>query len=42
MGAAWPMAVCDDPEFHYQFGIDLFIGGVVTAASQPAAAPRGD
>jgi TetR/AcrR family transcriptional regulator, tetracycline repressor protein len=25
---AAPMTACDDPEFHYRFGIDLFIAGV--------------
>jgi AcrR family transcriptional regulator len=25
---AVPMTACDDPEFHYRFGIDLFIAGV--------------
>jgi AcrR family transcriptional regulator len=25
---AGPMTACDDPEFHYRFGIDLFIAGV--------------
>ena len=25
---AAPMTACDDPEFHYQFGIGLFIDGV--------------
>ena len=24
-----PMTSCDDPDFHYQFGIDLFVAGVV-------------
>ena len=30
------LTACDDPEFHYRFGIDLFIAGVeaVAAASQ--------
>jgi TetR/AcrR family tetracycline transcriptional repressor len=33
--AAVPMTACDDPDFHYQFGIDLFLHGVeATAAAQ--------
>ena len=31
---AAPMTACDDPEFHYRFGIKLFINGVKAAASQ--------
>ena len=31
---AAPMTACDDPEFHYRFGIKLFIDGVKAAASQ--------
>jgi TetR/AcrR family tetracycline transcriptional repressor len=35
--AAGPLTACDDPEFHYGFGIDLFIAGVrAMAAQQPA------
>jgi TetR/AcrR family transcriptional regulator, tetracycline repressor protein len=33
---AVPMTACDDPEFHYQFGIELFIGGVRAAADRRA------
>ena len=29
---AVPMTACDDPEFHYRFGIQLFIDGVRAAA----------
>jgi TetR/AcrR family transcriptional regulator, tetracycline repressor protein len=29
---AAPMTACDDPEFHYRLGIDLFIDGVKAAA----------
>ena len=29
------LTACDDPEFHYQFGIDLFIAGVKAAAPEP-------
>ena len=31
---AAPMTACDDPEFHYQFGIGLFIDGVKAAAGR--------
>jgi AcrR family transcriptional regulator len=31
--AAVPMTACDDPDFHYQFGIDLFIHGVQAMAA---------
>ncbi|HUY48447.1 MAG TPA: TetR/AcrR family transcriptional regulator C-terminal domain-containing protein [Streptosporangiaceae bacterium] len=31
--AASPMTSCDDPDFHYRFGIDLFIGGVQAMAA---------
>jgi len=34
--AAGPMTACDDPEFHYRFGVDLFIAGVETIARQQA------
>jgi TetR/AcrR family tetracycline transcriptional repressor len=30
---AVPMTACDDPEFHYRFGIGLFIDGVKAAAA---------
>jgi len=29
------MTACDDPEFHYRFGIGLFIDGVKAAAAGP-------
>jgi TetR/AcrR family transcriptional regulator, tetracycline repressor protein len=32
---AAPMAASDDPEFHYRFGIDLWIAGVQAVAPQP-------
>jgi TetR/AcrR family transcriptional regulator, tetracycline repressor protein len=32
--AAEPMTDCDDPDFHYRFGIDLFIHGVQAMAEQ--------
>ncbi len=31
---AAPMTACDDPEFHYRFGIGLFIDGVKAAAGR--------
>jgi AcrR family transcriptional regulator len=33
---AVPMTACDDPEFHYRFGIDLFIEGVQAMAGRVA------
>ena len=30
---AVPMTNCDEPDFHYRFGIDLFIAGVEAAAA---------
>jgi TetR/AcrR family transcriptional regulator, tetracycline repressor protein len=33
--AAGPLTTCDDLEFHYQFGIDVFIAGVVAVAANP-------
>jgi AcrR family transcriptional regulator len=30
---AVPMSACDDPEFHYEFGVRLFIDGVRAAAA---------
>jgi len=30
--AAVPMTACDDPDLHYQFGVDLFIAGVQAIA----------
>ncbi len=36
--AAVPMTACDDPDFHYRPGIDLFIDGVRAMASRPDAA----
>jgi TetR/AcrR family tetracycline transcriptional repressor len=31
--AAVPMTACDEPDFHYQFGIDLFLHGVEAMAA---------
>ena len=36
VAAAVPMTACDDPEFHYRFGVDLFIAGVEAMARQQA------
>ena len=36
---AIPMTVCDDPEMHYDFGIELFIAGVTTIAASRARTP---
>jgi AcrR family transcriptional regulator len=33
---AIPMTACDDPETHYQFGVDLFIGGLAAIAAMRA------
>ena len=33
---AGPMTACDDPEFHYSFGIELFIAGGKAAADRLA------
>lgn len=30
---AIPMTACDDPEKHYRFGVDLFIGGLAAIAA---------
>lgn len=32
--AAAPMTACDDPDFHYRLGIDLFISGVQAMAEK--------
>jgi AcrR family transcriptional regulator len=38
---AIPMTACDDPETHYQFGVDMFMAGVTTmAAAKVARAAR--
>ena len=38
---AIPMTACDDPETHYQFGIDMFIAGVSAMASRAAGGQAG-
>jgi AcrR family transcriptional regulator len=32
--AAVPLTACDDPEFHYRFGIEVFIAGVEAVAAR--------
>jgi TetR/AcrR family transcriptional regulator, tetracycline repressor protein len=34
---AVPMTACDNPEFHYEFGINLFVAGVQAMAPRAAA-----
>jgi AcrR family transcriptional regulator len=36
---ALPMTACDNPEDHYKFGVDLFIGGLAAIAAARAGAP---
>ncbi len=31
---AVPMSACDDPDFHYRFGVELFVDGVRAAAAR--------
>jgi AcrR family transcriptional regulator len=38
---AIPMTACDEPETHYQFGIDMFMAGVTTMAATRAAKAAG-
>ena len=33
---AVPMTACDNPEDHYKFGVDLFIGGLAAVAASRA------
>ncbi len=35
--AAVPLTACDNPEFHYRFGVDLFVAGVQALAPPPPA-----
>ena len=37
VAAAGPMTACDDPDFHYQLGIDMFIAGVQALSQRVAA-----
>ena len=32
--AAVPLTACDEPDLHYQFGVDMFIAGVQAAAGR--------
>jgi AcrR family transcriptional regulator len=36
---AIPMTACDDPETHYQFGVEMFMAGVTTMAAALAGRP---
>jgi AcrR family transcriptional regulator len=38
---AIPMTACDDPELHYQFGVEMFMAGVTSLAASRAAQPAG-
>jgi AcrR family transcriptional regulator len=38
---AIPMTACDDPETHYQFGVDMFMAGVTTMATRAASQQAG-
>jgi TetR/AcrR family tetracycline transcriptional repressor len=38
---AVPMTNCDEPEFHYRFGIGLFVDGVKAAADRLSEAEWG-
>jgi AcrR family transcriptional regulator len=39
---AIPMTACDEPEAHYQFGVDMFMAGVTAmAANRAASRPAG-
>jgi hypothetical protein len=29
-----PLAACDNPDLHYQFGVDMFIAGVQASAGR--------
>jgi TetR/AcrR family transcriptional regulator, tetracycline repressor protein len=42
VAAARPMTTCDNPEYHYRFGIDLFIAGVQALAPPGGPAPGQD
>jgi TetR/AcrR family tetracycline transcriptional repressor len=39
---AAPMTNCDEPDFHYGFGIGLFIDGVKAAAARISGQATGD
>jgi TetR/AcrR family transcriptional regulator, tetracycline repressor protein len=38
---AIPMTACDDPELHYQFGVEMFMAGVTSLAASRAAQQAG-
>ena len=38
---AIPMTACDDPEMHYQFGVEMFMAGVTALAATRAAQQAG-
>jgi TetR/AcrR family transcriptional regulator, tetracycline repressor protein len=38
---AIPMTACDDPEMHYQFGVEMFMAGVTALAASRAAQHAG-
>ena len=38
---AIPMTACDDPELHYQFGVEMFMAGVTSLAASRAAQASG-
>ncbi len=41
VAAAGPLTACDDPDFHYQLGIDMFIAGVQALSQQTVAGHAG-
>ncbi len=36
VAAAGPMTACNDPDFHYQLGVDMFVAGVQALAQRAA------
>ena len=38
---AAPMTACDDPEWHYEFGLDMFMAGVTALAARAQQSPLG-
>jgi TetR/AcrR family transcriptional regulator, tetracycline repressor protein len=42
IACAVPMTACDDPEEHYKFGADLFIGGLAAIAADRAKHAEGE
>jgi TetR/AcrR family tetracycline transcriptional repressor len=41
VASAGPMTACDNPDFHYQVGIDMFIAGVQALSQRVAAGQSG-